>query len=244
VAALVALIVLAIAVARAGRLPLSKEIVVASVRAIVQLAIVSTVIALVLDRVWSSLLFVGAMFAIAVYVTTRRASVERDWFWVAAALAAGVVPVLAVIFVFGAATFTGPAIIPIAGIVIGNAMTVHTLLARRAFDELRSGIGQVEAALALGLPRRFALDLVTRRRAPEALFPVLDQTRTVGLVSLPGAFIGVLLGGGSAADAAAAQVLVLIGLIAAQTIVVATASELITRRRILPVDLRERIPAE
>ena len=30
----------------------------------------------------------------------------------------------------------------------------------------------------------------------EAIIPALDQTRTVGLVTLPGAYIGVLLGGG------------------------------------------------
>ena len=52
---------------------------------------------------------------------------------------------------------------------------------------------------------------------PEALIPGLDQVRTAGVVTLPGAFIGVLLGGGSPAQAAAAQVLVLMGIMAAQT---------------------------
>lgn len=46
--------------------------------------------------------------------------------------------------------------------------------------------------------------------------PAMDQTRTVGLVTLPGAFVGVLSGSGDPAQAAAAQVLVLIGLLAAE----------------------------
>jgi putative ABC transport system permease protein len=61
-------------------------------------------------------------------------------------------------------------------------------------------------------------------------------------VSLPGAFVGVLLGGGSAAEAAASQVLVLVGLVAAETIAVWASQLLIARGSILPADLRERLP--
>jgi len=50
------------------------------------------------------------------------------------------------------------------------------------------------------------------------LTPVLDQSRTVGLVTLPGAFIGVLLGGGSAIEAGTAQLLAVVGLLAAETV--------------------------
>ena len=46
--------------------------------------------------------------------------------------------------------------------------------------------------------------------ATNALLPNLDSTRTVGLVTLPGAFVGVLLSTGSATQAGAVQILVLI----------------------------------
>ena len=65
------------------------------------------------------------------------------------------------------------------------------------------------------------------RHLPEALVPGMDQTRTVGLVTLPGAFVGVLLGGGSPWQAGAAQVLVLVGLLLGQTISVAVTVELV-----------------
>lgn len=68
--------------------------------------------------------------------------------------------------------------------------------------------------------------------------PGLDQTRTVGLVTLPGAFVGVLLGGGTPAQAGAAQVLVLCGLLATQAIVVVCSQLLIRSARLLPEDLR------
>ena len=47
----------------------------------------------------------------------------------------------------------------------------------------------------MGLSRREAVSLVARPAAALALVPGLDQTRTVGLVTLPGAFVGVLLAG-------------------------------------------------
>ena len=74
------------------------------------------------------------------------------------------------------------------------------------------------------------------------LHPAIDQTRTVGLVTLPGAFVGVLLGGGSAGDAAAAQVLVLVGLLAAESCVAETSRRLIASGRIMPRDLRVLLP--
>ncbi len=243
VVALVLLLLIALAGARWGRVGISREITVAAVRAAAQLVAVSAVIGLVLQEVWTSLLFAAAMFAVSVWTAAGRVGARRDWPWIGTALGAGAVPVLAVVFSLGAAPFNGPAIIPIAGIVIGGSMTAHTLAARRAFDMVRRDFGQVEAGLALGLPRRWAIDNVIHRHAPEALVPILDQTRTVGLVTLPGAFVGVLLGGGSAADAAATQVLVLVGLLAAETVVVAVSHRLIADGRILPVDVRDRLPA-
>jgi putative ABC transport system permease protein len=70
---------------------------------------------------------------------------------------------------------------------------------------------------------------VCRPTAGQALVPALDQTWTVGLVTLPGAFVGVLLGGGSAVHAGATQLLMLIALLAAEAIAAALTLELVAR---------------
>ena len=70
---------------------------------------------------------------------------------------------------------------------------------------------------------------MARPSAPQALTPALDQTRTFGLVTLPGAFVGVLLGSGDPVQAAAAQVLVLVGLLAAEGVAVVVVQGLIAR---------------
>jgi UDP-glucose/iron transport system permease protein len=236
------LLALGLGVSQIGRLGVGRSLVTATLRACAQLAAVSVVIAAVLSRTWMAVLFAFVMFAVATFTAAGRVGARRDWTWIAVALAAGVLPVLAIIFGLQVTTFTGAAIIPIAGIIIGGAMTAHTLTARRAFDVLRSDKGQVDAGLALGLARPAAIALIISRHTPEALHPAIDQTRTVGLVTLPGAFVGVLLGGGSAADAAAAQVLVLVGLLAAETCVVETSRRLIASGRIMPRDLRLLLP--
>jgi putative ABC transport system permease protein len=117
--------------------------------------------------------------------------------------------------------------VPIAGILIGGAMTATSLAGRRALETLRARRGEYEAALALGFLRRDAVLLICRPSAGDALVPALDQTRTVGLVTLPGAFVGVLLGGATPVQAGATQVLVLIALLVVEAVAALVVLELI-----------------
>lgn len=243
VVALIALLLLAVAFSWFGGLRHQRQVMTAAVRAAVQLGAVALVITAVLGSVWWSLLFGVFMFAIAVFTSSRRIEAPRTWPWVGTAILTGVVPTLAVIFASGAVPFAGASLVPIAGIVIGGAMTANSLTGRRVFTAMRDEYGILEAGLSIGLTRPEAIDEVIKRHLPEALVPGLDQTRTVGLVTLPGAFVGVLLGGGTPVQAGAAQLLVLIGLLAAQTITVVVASRLIRAGLLLPADLRARIPA-
>jgi putative ABC transport system permease protein len=120
------------------------------------------------------------------------------------------------------------AILPTAGILIGGAMTATSLAGRRLTEELTMQRGPYEAALSIGLSRRDGVTLVARGSAALALVPGLDQTRTVGLVTLPGAFVGVLLAGASPVQAGAVQLLVLVALLLVQAIAVTGTVELVS----------------
>lgn len=239
--AAVLLVALAVTADRLGHHGLARQQVVAALRAVLQLAGISLVITAAVATIWGALAVALVMFAVAVYTTAKRTEVLADWPWVALAMAAAVLPVEVIIFASGAAPLTGVAIVALCGIIIGNAMTAHTLVARRAFAELRANIPTYEAALSVGLERGPAIGLVLDPVTPDALMPNLDQTRTVGLVTLPGAFIGVLLGGGSPLQAGAAQMLVLLGIMAVQAIVVLVATRLMRRGVLLPRDLHDRL---
>jgi UDP-glucose/iron transport system permease protein len=61
------------------------------------------------------------------------------------------------------------------------------------------------------------------------MIPIIDQTRTVGLVTLPGAFVGMLLGGASPVEAGAVQLFVLVALLAVEAIAVVLVTEAVAR---------------
>ena len=236
---LVVLTIAAVLVSYVGRLSVGREQAVAAVRAVVQLAAVSTVIALVLRSTVWSLAFVVLMFGVATFTSTRRLGVPLAQVgWIGIAVATGAVPVVALCLGSGVIPFNGPGLLPVAGILIGGAMTAATLTGRRALQALGGQVGLYEAARALGISSPEAIRLVVEPTAGEGLMPGIDQTRTVGLVTLPGAYVGVLLGGGSAIEAGAAQVLVLIGLLAVQAATAATLLGLIAGRRVLPEQLQ------
>lgn len=240
----IVLLVLTALAATAGRLSGLGEhrpILVAAARATVQLAAVSAVLLAVVGSLPLSAAFVVLMTGIATVtaagrVTGRplRSPGARDRLLsTALPIAGGAAPVVLLVLASGTVPFRGEAVIPIAGILIGGAMTATSLAGRRLREELDQRRGEVEAALAIGLLPRDAVLFVVRPAAASALIPPLDQTRTVGLVTLPGAFVGVLLGGGTPLEAGAAQLLVLVGLLAAEMLAVWAVTELVGRGALL-----------
>ncbi|WP_130865205.1 ABC transporter permease [Acidipropionibacterium timonense] len=239
--ALVLLVGLTALVSRWGHLGIGKDSAWAAVRAIIQLGVVSVVLVYALRHLWAAALFTLLMFVVAVRTTAKRTGVQKAWPWTAAAMACGILPVLLIVFGTGTAPFTAASLIPLAGIIIGNMMNGHTLAGRRLFPELRANIGTYEAALSLGLMRPDAISMVTEASVAEAIVPTVDNTRTVGLVTLPGAFVGVLLGGGSALQAGASQVLVLLGILAGQAVTIVVAHHFVKQGLLLPPDLKEKL---
>jgi uncharacterized protein (TIGR00245 family) len=240
----VVLVILAAVAALAGRwsgLGQERPILLAGLRATVQLAVVSAVLLIVVRSLWLSVAFVTVMIVVATVTASGRATGlplgapgrRNRLLLVAVAVTAGAAPVAGLVVLSGAVPLRGVALIPVAGILIGGAMTAVSLAGRRLREDLVTRRGEVEAALALGLVRRDAVLEVTRPAAATALIPPLDQTRTVGLVTLPGAFVGVLLGGGTPVEAGAAQLLVLLGLLATEAIAVWAITEFVARGRIL-----------
>lgn len=240
---LVALVGIGVGASYLGRLDVERETVTATVRAVIQLAAVSLVITAALSSLWWSLLFSVLMLAVATRTSAKRIDARgTEVLWVGLAIAAGVLPVLLLVLGSGVIPFNGPGLVPTAGIIIGNTMTAATLTGRRAYDELSSQFGTYEAGLALGLESKEAALEVIQPSAKESLTPNLDKTRTVGLVTLPGAFVGVLLGGGTPLEAGAAQILVLVGIVAAQAITSAVLLRMVAEGRVVRDDMRVRYP--
>jgi putative ABC transport system permease protein len=216
---LLALAGIAVAVLSLARVGQRRAVLVAGGRAVLQL----TVVALALRGVFAEPLFVplvlAVMFGVATWTATRRLRGFPGAAWkVAAACGAGALVTVGLICGLPVLDRSVRTLVAVSGIVVGGTMTAATLTGRRLLDGLRRRREEVEGWLALGATPRQAVVPIARDAASEALVPALDQTRTVGLVTLPGAFVGALLGGASATDAARFQIVVLVGLLCAESI--------------------------
>jgi putative ABC transport system permease protein len=147
---------------------------------------------------------------------------------------AGAATSLTVVFGLQVLPLSARYVVALGGIVIGGTMTGATLAGRNLLHGLRREREVVEAWLSLGATPRQAVRDIARRATFEALVPALDQTRTTGLVTLPGAFVGALLGGADPLQAARFQLVVLGALLAAETVVASVVTYLLGAPARLP----------
>jgi putative ABC transport system permease protein len=223
---------LAAVINRWGKLGHGGDEVLAATRACLQLGAVGLLILAVLGSWWLTMGFITLMLSVASLTAGRRLTPHGEWWIAAAPVVLAAVPVSVGLMHSGLIPRQPIAVVPIVGILIGGAMTATTLAGKRALDALRTRHGEYEAALSIGLLPRDSALLVAREDAALALVPGLDQTRTVGLVTLPGAFVGMLLGGASPLQAAAVQLVVLVALLLVQSIAVLVTVELVARGRL------------
>ena len=208
--ALAALMALTAAVLRGYRAPHPFAPLWAILRGAVQLAAISLVLAGVIgDALWVAVALL-VMFGVASFTATRRIGWSRPHLaLVSGSMALGVVVTLGIVFGLGAVEFSPRYVLALGGIVIGNTMGIATLAGRRFNESVRDRWEEVEGWLALGAtPRRSTLELA-RGAVYSALIPSTDQTKTTGLVTLPGAFVGAIFGGLSPLDAGRFQLVVL-----------------------------------
>jgi putative ABC transport system permease protein len=222
------LVVVAVALSRAGGLGIEWEIGVAAVRAGVQLAAVGAVVTLVFEHGGLAAAFVAVMLGTATLTSGRRLRGVPQARWRAgAAIAAGAATGVVPLFVTGAFETTARELVPVAGILIGGAMAATSVTGRRLAEQVRDEIAAIETRLALGVPVREALAGSVRGAATLGLVPLLDQTKNVGLVTLPGTFVGLVLGGASPGEAARVQLTVLLALLAVEVVAALTVARLV-----------------
>ena len=205
---------------RAGQVHLGWAPLIAIVRGSIQLALVGLALRGVLKAPPTVALALAVMLTTASWTATSRLrAFGRVGRAVTVCCISGAAVSLITVFALGVLPFNARYIVALSGIVIGGSMTGATLAGRHLLAGLRSRREEVEGWLALGATPRQAIRDVARDAAAEALVPGLDQTRTTGLVTLPGAFIGALLGGADPTQAARFQLVVLAALLTTQAVV-------------------------
>ena len=86
-------------------------------------------------------------------------------------------------------------LIPISGMMLGNAMNGAALAIDRLIGESRNRRWEIEAALALGASPYKAILPLLREAARAAMMPTINAMMIVGIVQLPGMMTGQIIGG-------------------------------------------------
>jgi putative ABC transport system permease protein len=222
------LVLLAVAIATWQRLGISRDMMLAAVRALVQLVAVGAVLAWLFAHAGlaGALAWVVAMVVVAANESRRRGhGLPRAYRSALLGITTGTAATLGVLVLGGVISTSPQVLVPIGGMVVSGAMQAASLTLaslRRSAVENRPA---VEAALSLGLPARQAFAGEMRTAVRTALIPTIDSTRVVGLISLPGTMTGLIIAGVDPLQAIRYQIVVMYMLLAAWAV-----SALVTAR--------------
>jgi len=212
VAATLVLVVIAAVVSRWRRAELEKDLAVAVLRSFVQLTAVGYAIQAIFDS--DSLLLVVALLAGMVAFGTftargRAKDVPRALGPVALALTVAATTTLGLVLALGVFEPEPRYLVPVGGMVIGNAMTAAAVALNRLADEIGGSRAAIEATLSLGATARQAAAGAVTRSLRSGMIALIDSTKTTGIVFFPGAMTGMLVAGAEPVDAVRLQLILL-----------------------------------
>ena len=232
VAASLALVAVAVAVAWRQRLHLAREITIAAARAGAQLAAVGAILLLVFQHAGpaGAAGWLTVMVLIAGQVAARRArGLPRAMPVATAAVAVGTAATAGTLLALGVISTQPRVVIPVGGMIVSGAMAATAVTLTRIREEAAAARPVIEARLSLGMPASQAFAPHLHAALRTALVPSIDSTKTVGLISLPGAMTGLILAGVSPLTAIRYQIVVMYMLLAAAALAALAAARLAER---------------
>jgi putative ABC transport system permease protein len=212
VAASLALIAIAIAVSFWRRAELEQDIAVAVFRSFVQLTAVGYVIQAIFDSdsLWLVVALLAGMVSFGAWTARGRArAVPGATVPIVLGLAVAAAVTLGLVLLLGVFEAEPRYLVPVGGMVIGNSMTAVAVTLNRLADEMRDGRRQIEATLALGATSFQAARATLARSLRSGMIPLVDQTKTTGIVFFPGAMVGMLVAGAEPVEAVRLQLVLL-----------------------------------
>lgn len=212
----VGLMLLAIGLSAWQQLGLEWTFALATLRTIVQLIVVGYVLAIVfaLNNPWPVLAIIGVMIGIAALVARNRISRKLPHLL---PIVGGSI-LISTVFTL---TYTNLLVlrldpwyqpqylVPLAGILLGNAMNAAALAGERLVSTLNHSQLEIETHLSLGATPRQATQTYRREAIKAGLIPTINSMMVVGVVTLPGIITGQLLGGVDPLNAALYQMLIM-----------------------------------
>lgn len=232
VALAVLLVGVAAIVSRFRKVGLETDMGIATLRSFVQLLAVGYVLAFVFDGrgLLTGLVLTVMVATSATTIGGRARRVPGARIIGALSVATATAATLGVLAALGIVPAEAQALVPLGSMVIANSMNTTSLVMTRLRDDLASHRREVEARLSLGQTSHEA-SLPWHRAAMRAgMLPIVDNTKVVGLVALPGAMTGMILAGASPVAAIRLQMVVMYMLLGGNAFAALVAGELSVRR--------------
>lgn len=194
------------------KLHIIKDLLIATLRAVVQLVILGYLLHFIfgVNQKWLLLTFVLIIIINASWNTISRASsVMHHVFWISfIAIFVGVALPLVGVILTGAIQFKPNEVIPIAGMLGSNGLIAINLAYQNLDKEFVKEMSQIEAKLALGANPKVSSKATIRNSIKTAIVPTIDSVKTYGIVSIPGMMTGLILGGVAPLEAVKFQLMV------------------------------------
>ena len=205
------------AISFAYGLKLEKSLTIASLRMIVQLAVVALVLKFIFAQtsaLWTLLFGVVMAIAAAGEIVMRQERRFKGWRAIllssSPAFLAGLITTFIALAVIQPSPWYAPRfLLPILGMLVGNALSGVALVLDSMTSAAGRERGQIEARLALGASRFTAFENILRRSLKTGLMPILNAMAAAGVVSLPGMMTGQILAGIDPVEAAKYQVMIM-----------------------------------
>lgn len=206
----------AIAIVRWQRLGLEWTLLMATARTVFQLFAVGFVLAVVFDlqTSWSVLAVLLVMLSVAAVVARNR--IGKQIGRLLPVTGGTLLISTALTMVYTTSVVIRPDvwyepryIIPLTGIVLGNAMTAASVAGDRLVSSLKRHQIEIETHLSLGATPEQAIAAYRKEAVKAGLIPTVNAMMVVGIVTLPGIITGQLLGGAEPLNAALYQMLVM-----------------------------------
>lgn len=206
------LFVIAIAISIWKKIGIAKEYSIALGRGTVQLFITAGILYFLFEFKWWYLIIwiiMIAMILMGGYTSAKRAGkIPRAYRITTPSILIGGTIVLIILWATGAMPAEPQFIIPLSGMVFGNAMTICSLALNRLIREFETNKPLLETMLSLGATPKEAMEDFGRMSVKAALIPNIDSLKTLGIIFIPGAMAGLLLAGTNPLLAAEYQIIV------------------------------------
>ena len=196
------LVLISIGVSRWHRTGLARSFAIGALRTVLQLTLVGYLLVYVfaIDRWYVVVAALLLMLAVASKAAVDRQDSKTPGLFaitgVALLLGSGLTLIYVSVMVVHADPWYNPRyLIPLFGMILGNAMNAAALAADRLAGEMETRRPEVEAYLSLGANSVRAAREPVRRALRASMIPTVNTLMVVGIVSLPGMMTGQIIAG-------------------------------------------------